>query len=628
MSRPSVLPVVTALFLAGLHLAARQPAPVPEASSPPPATLDAFRARAAAILEETGIPGAGIALVRSYGIEWAGGVGLADREARVPVTADTHFRAGSISKTFVAAAIVQLYLDDELSLDQPVSELAPLVEIDNPWEATDPVTVRHLLQHTAGFDDMHFNEMYNLAHAPDMPLVDVLRLNPASRRVRWRPGTRMSYSNPGYGVAGHIIEQATGEPYETVIQERIFDPVGMTTSRFVLTDADRALLAKGYDSPSGPPVPYSQIYLRPAGNLHTSAADLGRFVQLLLNWGETEETLVIDPEYLSNMERPQTTIASRAGLLYGYGSGLASQSLAGYPILGHGGGIDGFASMFGYSTARDVGFVVLLNGTYSPSAMRQLTTLAMRYLKRDVEPPTPPEVGPAEGVLAALEGYYHADGARNQIMAGVEWLTSGYTVTAVGNRLELDHVFGETQTLVPVSDTLFRQADAVTPSRVFTAGDDGRLTAIGDGHYAPRVSRWRVEAVRIPILLSLTAIASVPVVLLLWLARFARARPQGFWPLKLVLAALPLALLALASMFLWAPARDWGTQNLWTRLTFAGSVALPVLALTSLVMTLDAWHRGAGRWFRTYALAVAVSALLVSTFLVSAGLIAFRPWAY
>src|SRR5690606_12323122 len=120
-----------------------------------------------------------------------------------------------------------------------------------------------------------------------------------------------------------------------------------------------------------------------------------------------------------------------------------------------------------------------------------------------------------------------------------------------------------------VSDTLFRQADAVTPSRVFTAGDDGRLTAIGDGHYAPRVSRWRVGAVRIPILLSLTAIASVPVVLLLWLARFARARPQGFWPLKLVLAALPLALLALASMFLWAPARDWGTQNLWTRLTFA-----------------------------------------------------------
>src|SRR5690606_7559554 len=128
------------------------------------------RSEAAAILEETGIPGAGIALVRSYGIEWAGGVGLADREARLPVTADTHFRAGSISKTFVAAAIVQLYLDDELSLDQPVSELAPLVGIDNPWEATDPVTVRHLLQHTAGFDDMHFNEMYNLTHAPDIPL--------------------------------------------------------------------------------------------------------------------------------------------------------------------------------------------------------------------------------------------------------------------------------------------------------------------------------------------------------------------------------------------------------------------------------------------------------------------------
>lgn len=627
MSRPSALPVVTALILAGLHLAARQPAPVPEASSPPPASLQAFQSQAAAILEETRIPGAGIALVRTGGVEWAGGVGLADRDQRVPVTADTHFRAGSISKTFVAMALVQLYLDDKLELDQPVKELAPLVEIDNPWEATDPVTVRHLLQHTAGFDDMHFNETYNLTHPADMPLVDVLRLNPASRRVRWRPGTRMSYANPGYAVAGYVIEQVTGEPYEKVIEEQIFSPIGMTTSRFVLTDADRALLAKGYSAAEGDPVPYSQIYFRPAGNLHTSAAELGRFVQLLLNWGETSETLVVDPEYLSNMERPQTTLAAHAGLLYGYGTGIASQTLGGYPILGHGGGIDGFSSMYGYSTARDAGFVVMLNGTYSPQAMRRLTTLALRYLKKDVEPPAKPEATPGEGVLAALEGYYHAEGSRNQVMAGLEWLTGGYSVTAAGNRLELDPVFGDPQTLVPVSDTLFRQPDAVTPSRVFTAGDDGRLTIMGDGHYAPRVSRWRVEAVRGTVLFSLVAIATVPLMLLVWLARFTRARPQGFWPLKLALVALPLSLLALASMMLWAPSREWGVQNLWTRLTFVGSVALPIFALTSLVMTLDAWHRGAGRWLRAYALVVAVSALLVSTFLVSAGLIAFRPWA-
>ena len=79
------------------------------------------------------------------------------------MTADTHFRAGSISKTFIASAIVQLYLDDEIDLDTPVAEIAPEIQIDNAWEPADPVRVIHLLQHTAGFDDMHFNEIYNVA---------------------------------------------------------------------------------------------------------------------------------------------------------------------------------------------------------------------------------------------------------------------------------------------------------------------------------------------------------------------------------------------------------------------------------------------------------------------------------
>ena len=69
---------------------------------------------------------------------------------------------------------------------------------------------------------MHFNEHYNLTGPPDLSLLDVLARNPASRRVRWQPGTRMSYSNPGYAVAAAVLEQVTGRPYEDVIRERIF----------------------------------------------------------------------------------------------------------------------------------------------------------------------------------------------------------------------------------------------------------------------------------------------------------------------------------------------------------------------------------------------------------------------
>jgi CubicO group peptidase (beta-lactamase class C family) len=88
---------------------------------PFPKSVEEFRNAVQAVLSDTGVPGAGIALVRTSGVEWAGGIGVADRDANTPVTADTHFRAGSISKTFVASAIVQLYLDGHIDLDAPGS---------------------------------------------------------------------------------------------------------------------------------------------------------------------------------------------------------------------------------------------------------------------------------------------------------------------------------------------------------------------------------------------------------------------------------------------------------------------------------------------------------------------------
>ncbi len=233
--------------------AAAQSVPTP-VEDPTPQTLDAFKAAVAAVLEETGVPGAGIALVNVNGTEWAGGVGWADRDRRVPVTADTHFRAGSISKSFVALALVQLYEDGKLDLDARLSDLVPDVAIENPWAEAAPVTVRQLLEHTAGFDDMHFNEIYVLDDAPDLPLEQVLMRNPASRRVRWRPGTRMSYANPGYAVAGLVVEKVSGMPYDEFIEQRIFTPLEMPTSSFRLAPEADSALAQGYAAATGPPV--------------------------------------------------------------------------------------------------------------------------------------------------------------------------------------------------------------------------------------------------------------------------------------------------------------------------------------------------------------------------------------
>ena len=599
-----------------------------DTADPWPKTVEEFRAAVQKVLDDTGVPGAGIALVRQNGVEWAGGVGLADRDRRTPVTADTHFRAGSISKTFVAMALVQLSEDGDLDLDTPVAEIASEVPFNNPWEASGhPVRVIHLLQHTSGFDDMHFNEVYNRLDPPDLPLIEVLRRNPRSRDVRWRPGTRVSYSNPGYGVAGYLIDKITGRPYEDFITDRTFTPIGMTTSSFRLTRADEALLAKGYRDRTGPAVPYSQIYLRPAGNLHTSPAELGKFVHVMLNWGENADHLVIDPEYLSNMEHPRSSLASEAGLRVGYGSAIAASTTEGFPMLGHGGGIDGFSSLYAYSAARDVGYVVLLNSTHSPDAMRRISQLAVRYLKADVEPPAKPRVTLPANAWQPFEGYYHQANPRNQAMAFVEWLISGSTVSATAPGLRVEPLFGNSVDLIPVASNQFRTEADAGATRVFAADEFGTMVMTGGFLYSERRPRWQVELVRGPVLLSFV-IALTPIVMLVpWLINAKRAYPSAFWWTKSALILGGLSLLLPVVGIMNVSDVSLGELNVWTAMMFLGTLMQPATTILSLLFAVDAWRRGAGPWLNTYAGIVSLSACVLSAYLAYWGMLAFRPWS-
>ena len=628
--------VLAALVAAAcVTITAQTGAPDPD---PWPKTIEEFRTAVQTVLSDTGVPGAGLALVRMSGVEWAGGVGAADRDRKTPVTADTHFRAGSISKSFIASAIVQMYLDDEIDIDAPVSELASEIRIDNAWDPAHPVRVIHLLQHTAGFDDMHFNEMYNLSDPPDMSLEDVLKINPSSRVVRWQPGTRMAYSNPGYTVAAYLIEKITGEKYEDRIAEKIFKPADMPTSSFILTKEDEAILAKGYRDRTGPPVGYPQIYLRPSGNLHTSALELGHWVHVMLNWGETENDLIIDPEYLSNMEHPRTTVASFAGLRTGYGSGIASREVEGFPVLGHGGGIEGFSSTYAYSTSRDVGYVILLNSTHSPDAMRRIEKLAMRYLKADVEAPPKATASVPAATLRKYEGYYHDANPRNQAFAFIEWLMAGRSVSVNGDHLEVKPAFGKSMALVPVGDALFRGEDEVEASAVFADNGAGLMVMAGPSRYAERHSRWRVESVRWPVIASAAIVLTPLLMFVVWIIASlsrrraqregGRAEPYGFWWMKasLLLCALALALPVIGVMNV-SPA-ELGTQNVWTAAMFTGSILMPAAAVLSFLFTIDAWRNDAGRWLRSYAMLVSIAALIISGYLSAWGMIAFRPWNF
>jgi CubicO group peptidase (beta-lactamase class C family) len=150
--------------------------------------LDSLKTSVDSLLREHKVPGAGIALVQKDSVIWAGGVGYANYETNQPVKADDLFRVGSVSKTFVSLGLLQLVQQGRLHLDDKVHELVPEVEINNPWRKTDPVRVKHLLEHTSGFDDMHLNEMYNTEDDPRIPIEQALAVNTNSQRSTLEAG--------------------------------------------------------------------------------------------------------------------------------------------------------------------------------------------------------------------------------------------------------------------------------------------------------------------------------------------------------------------------------------------------------------------------------------------------------
>lgn len=618
---------VAGVFILGPLLLAQPAEPV---SDPTPASLDGFKAAAAAILEETGVPGAGVALVGADGVEWAGGVGWADREARVPVDGDTTFRAGSISKTFVALALVQLYEDGKLDLDAPVRTLVPDLALDNPWEAEAPALLRHLLEHTAGFDDMHFNEVYVLDGAPDLPLEEVLFRNPASRRVRWRPGTRMSYANPGYAVAGLIIEKVTGRPFEEVIHDRILMPLEMRSSRFSIDPGSDVRLAQGYDAGSGPAVTRRRVYLRPAGALHTSAHDLGNFVQMLLGWGERGDNgYVVDPEYLANMEVPRTTVAAAAGVRAGYGLGIASTIDLPYPVLGHNGGIDGFLSSYGYSPSRDVGYVVLLNSTHAPEALERLSSLALRYLKRDLEPPAKEAMALPAEALKPFEGYYHRMGGRHQVLQALEYPLGGMDVRRVGDHLVMTPTLGSPQSLVPVNDALFRLEHELTASLAFTSVG-GRQVLAGSNVYAERTAWWPFALLRSGLVLALACAGLAPLgAAAAWGWRRWRGGPPTVAPglgALWTVAAVTLATVAFVCASASLPDLAEPTVRSW--IILGGSLLYPALAVLIAGVTARAWTHRPGWMAGVAVLLVLVSHAGLAIYVGWWELVGFRSWTY
>jgi CubicO group peptidase (beta-lactamase class C family) len=431
----------------------------------PPATIDELEQLLRHLLDSTKTPGAGLAIVRHDSVILAQGFGKGRLEPERPATASTLFRIGSTSKAFVALAAMQLQREGKLSIQDPLRQHLPDFWYRNAWEATDPIRIVHLLEHTSGFDD---NSLRTYANSDPTPLTleQGLALDTTTRVSRWRPGTRFSYCNTGPAIVALIIERIEGKPFEQVIQERFFDSLGMRTATYLYPDTTRVEMAELYAGEA--PFPYWHVFIRPAGSINASAHDMARYVRFLLGRGTIDGGTLIAREDIERMERAETWIGARAGLSIGYGLHLYRTSdSTGFVWTGHNGGVQGGLSDMSYLPAAGVGYAMQIN-TGNATVLRGLARLVRGFLTRDLPRPPEPPIGHVPNEVAAeFGGWYRSVAPRQQHLYFLERIGSLTRVAFAGDTVRMRPLLDTPTTLVAVDSLRFRRPGESVASFAF-----------------------------------------------------------------------------------------------------------------------------------------------------------------
>lgn len=606
------------------------PGTQPTTARPREADLAALRETVARILERNGVAGAGLAIV-APGVRWSGGVGLADRATGAPVTDRTVFRAGSITKSLVALAVMRLVERGDLSLEAPVAALLPEAGLANPWEASRPLTVAHLLEHTAGFEFLRWNEWFDDRPEP-RSLLDALGANPRSRTVRWPPGERPCYSNEGYLLAGLLLEKLTGRPFDETMRDLVTGPLGMTTAAFRLEPAARPLLATGYGYRQEL-IPYEEDMMRPAANLMLSARDALPWLDLWLGRGTVKGETLLSPQGIARMEAGATL----PGPDDRHGLGLRTWQSNGFVGHGHQGSTFGFEGAFRYLAREGVAWAVLTNSS-NDAALHEIEDALLALFTRGVAPPAPePAVALAEGERTGLAGFWRSDTPTEEITASLDRL-GGIEIAERPDGLalrtfELDSPrallrIPSWQPVVPVGGGALRRAGEAISSavRLRTArGEEALLTA---GGLYVRSSGAAASAGRAllagGLLLAVLGLLAGPAWAVAWLWR---GRPLAL-ALTTLLPALPaMALAAAWALRRWSP-ELLGRPNATSIAIWLLGWAFAVLSWAALAGVLAVPWRATGLLARLHGLAVSLGCSGLAAFAWRAGWIGLRTWRW
>lgn len=335
--------------------------PAPTAGVPLPSSFDAgaIDAYMAAQVKARELVGAALVILRDGEIVLSRGYGLASLATRTPVTPDTPFAIGSITKQFVCAAAFLLADDGKLSLDDKVAAHYPGVT-----RASD-ITLEDLGSHLSGYPDYYpLDFVDRRMHQPIEP--DELIRRYAAVELDFEPRTRWSYSNTGFVLLGRVIEKVSGKPLGAFLSERVFTPLGMASASFAPRPGTAGLAAGHLSFALGSPEPVAREaegWLHAAAGIYASATDLARW-DLALSEGK-----LLSAKSFARLSAPRTLTSGRST---DYGCGIGVRRVSGETVLSHSGAVSGFLSYNAF-VPRTRSAVILLVNTEggSPGELQQ-----------------------------------------------------------------------------------------------------------------------------------------------------------------------------------------------------------------------------------------------------------------
>jgi CubicO group peptidase (beta-lactamase class C family) len=419
------------------------------------------------------VPGAVVSVVSGGATVFSNGYGAADLERDVAFSPSASLvRIASITKLFTWTAVMQQVEAGRLDLDADVNQYLSTFQI--PAAYHEPVTLRILMSHTAGFEDWIIGTAARSA-ADVPPLGEYLAAN-VPARIR-PPGEVSAYSNYGAALAGHIVAEVSGEPYDRYVQRHILGPLGMDHS----TPAEpvpvplAADLAASYNSDVTPPerVPFQFDKLAPDGSISATAEDIARFIAAHLDQGGGG---ILAPETMAAMHERSF---SADPLLDGYAHGFKERTINGHRALMHDGGWEGFVSALVLLPDCDLGVFMSVNGTSGVEAAIDVMDLFFDRFAPEAEPAEAPVASTSEAPTTPagpVAGFYAPTRRNESTMERLLTLLGSSRLTVDGDgtvRFRGDQ-------WRPVGDGLYQRVDG-EQRLSFRIGPGGRRYVITDG---------------------------------------------------------------------------------------------------------------------------------------------------